>query len=135
MLVDIKNFNKIEIAKLPAWVQYAVEFCLLVTSNLHFDQWYLAYLQAFYEQKALQAEWLETDDVEEGKTFIYISKNKGPLNDERYYSLNALAKEVYGDTSRFISKGIDSLERITTNRKNYTIRILLIVLMNLIWII
>ena len=77
----------------------------------------------------------ETDDVEEGKTFIYISKNKGPLNDERYYSLNALAKEVYGDTSRFISKGIDSLERITTNRKNYTIRILLIVLMNLIWII
>ena len=107
----------IEIAKLPAWVQYAVVFCLLVTSNLHFDQWYLTYLQAFYEQKALQAEWLETDDVEEGKTFIYISKNKGPLNDERYYSLNALAKEVYGDTSRFISKGIDSLERITTNRK------------------
>ena len=66
--------------------------------------------------------------------FLQDTSRKTPLceqiNDERYYSLNALAKEVYGDTSRFISKGIDSLERITTNRKNYTIRILLIVLMN-----
>lgn len=97
---------------IPNWMNYACIACIVVTGSVHFNSWYVAYLRDYYEQLALQQSWLETNEIEEGNTFIYLFSRETDKNirGERCYSLNALAKKTFGNSSRLILAELNELE-------------------------
>ena len=103
--------------RIPSRIQYALVSCIILTSCIHFSYWYCLYQGAYYEQVALQSAWVETEDVRTGRTFIYIRMNEGTLALERFYTLNALSKRTYGDSKRFVAKGVSNLMYLTTFEK------------------
>ena len=119
--ICIMVYYFMNLLSIPNWGQYALAICIMFASFLHFHGWYMTYLKDYYDQVALQQNWRNTNEVKDGKTFIYIRENNSRLNADRFYSLCALSKQVYGDTSRFFSCGINDLKYITdsTNQVLY----------------
>lgn len=120
--IAVMIFCFIELIKLPEWMQQAVILSLAALATLHFTDRYAGYLRDHYEQMALEMAWTQNDNVKNGKTFIYIRQEGEQTVGESYYALNAMAKDVYGDSGRFISCGINDLACILTYDKKEIMR-------------
>lgn len=111
-----------ELIELAEWFQNALFLSVVLLAAIHFTNCYTGYLRDHYEQMALETAWLETDDVKEGQTFIYIRQEGARRIGERSHELNAMSKDVYGDSSRYIACGIGGLRDVLTYEKKETMR-------------
>lgn len=101
--------------------QIIVDFlvCAFVLIGIfHFAEWYITYQKDYYEEVALEQHWKNTEGIIEGTNFIHIDKDdRRTIEGVRYYSLNHMACETFGKTSRFFANGIDDLYLFTEGNK------------------
>ena len=116
--ICIMVYYFMNLLSIPNWGQYAIVICVIFSSFIHFHLWYMTYIKDYYQQVALQQSWQNTDEVRDGRTFIYIRKKGNGLDTERFYSLGALSKQTYGDASRFYVCGINRLDLLTSNNRD-----------------
>lgn len=120
--ISIMIYFALEILCFWDWIQYAVITCMLVVAFLHFTYYYAGYMRDSYNHIALEIKWKQTQTIEEQGTYIYIRNIENQTVAENFYVFNAMAREVYGDSSRFISAGISNLYYLTDYEKKELMR-------------
>lgn len=111
--ISIMFFGILEIICAYDWIKFALSACILVVAFFHFTYYYSGYMRDYYNYAMLQQKWLQTDAVEKGNTYIDIRNKENQTVTECFYMYNAMATEVYGNSKRFISEGINDLYFLT----------------------
>ena len=111
--ISIMFLGVLEIICAYNWIKYAVGTCILVIAFFHFTYFYSGYMRDYYNYGILQQKWLQTEAVEKGSTYIDIRNKENQTVTECFYTYNAMAAEVYGNSKRFISEGINDLYYLT----------------------
>lgn len=77
------------------WMQRCMMGCFLFLGVLHFNVWYLAYQNSWYQKVALM-EYLETDArVEAANNILYHNQKGDPIDGSCFYALNGVGESVY----------------------------------------
>lgn len=101
-----------ELIELAEWFKYALLICAVILATGHFTDCYAGYLRDYYGQQALERVWERTDDVKNGKTFIYVRQGNVQPVGECFYELDAISRKIYGDRTRYFACGVPELTYI-----------------------
>ena len=121
--ISVIIYYAMEAIRLPIKYKYAIVSCLFVFSFIHFGNWYIRYQKGFYEQQALIIQWEESGDVAGSGTYLYINQSLDDIKGrdthalqaysrQSFWTLGAMAKYAYNNTSRVLLGGTDEISYI-----------------------
>ena len=99
------------------WLWQSCCFFFIILSFFHFSNCYQRYELEYYNYRALGKYMEKSESIKDGTTFLYFRKGRQGIIGERFYVLNTISVETFGDSKRFFADGINSLHYITDYEK------------------